>query len=172
MYESNLYESNSYKNWFQAWLLGIATTSWRTYFLNSQEDGEYWRLLNFWGQSYESYDHWPVVLSKMCTAGYPNMPYTNPSSTRLLCDPVTEDPNYQPAPEDRPGGFQWGQVCKKMLNLGRSQVLYLALYLASSKHVIRTWFLTQAGDVNAEGEEDEEDWTSLDWTLVAKLYMF
>jgi len=36
---------------------------------------------------------------------------------------VTEDPNYQPAPEDRPGGFQWGQ----------------------------------AGDVNAEGEEDEED---------------
>ena len=31
-------------------------------------------------------------------------------ATRLLCDPVTEDPSYQPAPEDRPGGFQWGQV--------------------------------------------------------------
>jgi len=46
-----------------------------------------------------------------------------PQFLRLLCDPVTEDPNYQPAPEDRPGGFQWGQ----------------------------------AGDVNAEGEEDEED---------------
>ena len=58
------------------------------------------------------------------------MLFTNPSSIRLLCDPVTEDPNYQPAPEDRPGGFQWGQVCKKMLNLGRSQVFYLALYLA------------------------------------------
>ena len=31
-------------------------------------------------------------------------------ANRLLCDPVTEDPSYQPAPEDRPGGFQWGQV--------------------------------------------------------------
>jgi len=33
-----------------------------------------------------------------------------PHFLRLLCDPVTEDPSYQPAPEDRPGGFQWGQA--------------------------------------------------------------
>ena len=29
---------------------------------------------------------------------------------RVLCDPVVEDPAYQPEPQDRPGGFLWGQV--------------------------------------------------------------
>ena len=57
------------------------------------------------------------------------MLFINPSSPRLLCDPVTEDPNYQPAPEDRPGGFQWGQVCQKCQILVDFK-FYLALYLA------------------------------------------
>lgn len=25
-----------------------------------------------------------------------------------MFDPVEEDPNYNPLPEDRPGGFDWG----------------------------------------------------------------
>ena len=57
------------------------------------------------------------------------MLFTNPSSIRLLCDPVTEDPNYQPAPEDRPGGFQWGQVCQKCQILADFK-FFFALYLA------------------------------------------
>lgn len=27
---------------------------------------------------------------------------------KALFDPVEEDPNYNPLPEDRPGGFDWG----------------------------------------------------------------
>jgi len=27
----------------------------------------------------------------------------------MICDPAPEDPTYNPLPEDRPGGFQWGQ---------------------------------------------------------------
>merc|ERR1711936_556287 len=59
---------------------------------------------------------------------FPNQPggwkiLKTPHFLRLLCDPVTEDPSYQPAPEDRPGGFQWGQ----------------------------------AGDGDAEGDEEEEE---------------
>ena len=27
---------------------------------------------------------------------------------RVLCDPAPEDPNYDPLPEERPGGFDWG----------------------------------------------------------------
>jgi len=33
-----------------------------------------------------------------------------PHFLRLLCDPAVEDPLYQPPPEDRPGGFLWGQA--------------------------------------------------------------
>ena len=43
----------------------------------------------------------------------PNQPgrsrvLVTPMFLKLLCDPAPEDPNYQPLPEDRPGGFQWG----------------------------------------------------------------
>ena len=27
---------------------------------------------------------------------------------KVLCDPAPEDPDYAPLPEDRPGGFDWG----------------------------------------------------------------
>ena len=27
---------------------------------------------------------------------------------QMLCDGAPEDPNYNPLPEDRPGGFEWG----------------------------------------------------------------
>lgn len=30
------------------------------------------------------------------------------ASRKALFDPVEEDPNYNPLPEDRPGGFDWG----------------------------------------------------------------
>ena len=47
-----------------------------------------------------------------------------------------------------------------MLNLGRSQVLYLAFSICSATCIFKSLIaslLPQAGDVNAEGEEDEED---------------
>ena len=50
--------------------------------------------------------------------------------TRLLCDPVTEDPSYQPAPEDRPGGFQWGQVVSTFLPFF-AMLLYLFVSMFS-----------------------------------------
>ena len=31
-----------------------------------------------------------------------------PMALRLLCDPAPEDPDYNPPPEERPGGFDWG----------------------------------------------------------------
>ena len=31
-----------------------------------------------------------------------------PMFLRVLCDPAPEDPNYEPLPEERPGGFDWG----------------------------------------------------------------
>ena len=31
-----------------------------------------------------------------------------PMFLRVLCDPAPEDPNYDPLPEERPGGFDWG----------------------------------------------------------------
>ena len=61
---------------------------------------------------------------------FPNQPggwkiLRTPQFLKTLCDPVTEvgrsvkentsqicwlqDPNYNPEPEERPGGFQWGQ---------------------------------------------------------------
>ncbi len=30
------------------------------------------------------------------------------ATRKALFDPVEEDPNYNPLPEDRPGGFDWG----------------------------------------------------------------
>ena len=33
-----------------------------------------------------------------------------PQFLRDIFDPVTEDPNYNPLPEERPGGFDWGNV--------------------------------------------------------------
>lgn len=44
---------------------------------------------------------------------FPNQPggwriLKTPLALQMLCDPVTEDPNYNPPPEDRPGGFEWG----------------------------------------------------------------
>eukprot|EP00090_Calanus_glacialis_P026930 TRINITY_DN42344_c0_g1_i1.p1 TRINITY_DN42344_c0_g1~~TRINITY_DN42344_c0_g1_i1.p1 ORF type:complete len:252 (-),score=74.79 TRINITY_DN42344_c0_g1_i1:107-862(-) len=45
---------------------------------------------------------------------FPNQPggwkiLKTPQFLRLICDPAPEDPTYNPLPEDRPGGFQWGQ---------------------------------------------------------------
>lgn len=31
-----------------------------------------------------------------------------PLFLKQLCDPMTDDPAYRPLPEDRPGGFDWG----------------------------------------------------------------
>ena len=87
--------------------------------------------------------------------------------TRLLCDPVTEDPSYQPAPEDRPGGFQWGQVvinfplflpcfCSflywPVLSWGCCQMLVLCSFFALHKI-----FPRQAGDGDADREDEEDE---------------
>jgi len=32
-----------------------------------------------------------------------------PQVLKWLCDAPREDPNYNPLPEDRPGGFAWGE---------------------------------------------------------------
>jgi len=44
---------------------------------------------------------------------FPNQPngakiLKTPMFLRVLCDPAPEDPNYDPLPEERPGGFDWG----------------------------------------------------------------
>ena len=44
------------------------------------------------------------------------------------CVTVETDPNYQPAPEDRPGGFQWGQVCQKCQILADFKFLSCSLF--------------------------------------------
>ena len=33
-----------------------------------------------------------------------------PLVLKAIFDPVTEDPNYNPLPEERPGGFDWGNA--------------------------------------------------------------
>ena len=45
---------------------------------------------------------------------FPNQPggwkiLKTPQCLKVLCDPAPEDPTYNPNPEERPGGFQWGQ---------------------------------------------------------------
>jgi len=45
---------------------------------------------------------------------FPNQPggwkiLVTPQFLKNLCDPAPEDPTYDPQPEERPGGFQWGQ---------------------------------------------------------------
>ena len=45
---------------------------------------------------------------------FPNQPggwkiLQTPQFLRQICDPAPEDPSYNPPPEDRPGGFPWGQ---------------------------------------------------------------
>ena len=82
-------------------------------------------------------------------------------ANRLLCDPVTEDPSYQPAPEDRPGGFQWGQVLLALLvvmsfGIGRWLVLCSFHSLCPLSTVDRI-YVPQAGDGDAEGDEEEEE---------------
>ena len=32
-----------------------------------------------------------------------------PQILKVLCDEAPEDPNYAPPPEERPGGYDWGQ---------------------------------------------------------------
>ncbi|TRY78640.1 hypothetical protein TCAL_11600 [Tigriopus californicus] len=44
---------------------------------------------------------------------FPNQPHgkrllVTPAVLKMIFDPVTEDPFYNPPPEDRPGGFNWG----------------------------------------------------------------
>jgi Derlin-2/3 len=44
---------------------------------------------------------------------FPNQPngtkiLRTPMMLKVLCDPAQEDPNYDPLPEERPGGFDWG----------------------------------------------------------------
>ena len=45
---------------------------------------------------------------------FPNQPggwkmLKTPHFLQVLCDPAPEDVNYRAEPEERPGGFQWGQ---------------------------------------------------------------
>ena len=36
---------------------------------------------------------------------------------KSICDPAeTEDPDYNPAPEERPGGFNWGGAAQEQEN--------------------------------------------------------
>jgi len=35
---------------------------------------------------------------------------------KRLCDSPPEDPNYQPLPEERPGGFNWGEAGRRLAN--------------------------------------------------------
>ncbi len=44
---------------------------------------------------------------------FPNQPngwriLQTPMALKVLCDPAPEDPSYDPLPEERPGGFDWG----------------------------------------------------------------
>lgn len=44
---------------------------------------------------------------------FPNQPggwrlLQTPQVLKALCDPIPEDPAYNPPPEERPGGFDWG----------------------------------------------------------------
>ncbi len=44
---------------------------------------------------------------------FPNQPggwriLKTPTLLKVLCDPAPEDPTYNPLPEERPGGFDWG----------------------------------------------------------------
>jgi len=44
---------------------------------------------------------------------FPNQPggfkvLKTPGFLKAIFDPVDDDPNYNPPPEDRPGGFDWG----------------------------------------------------------------
>ena len=44
---------------------------------------------------------------------FPNQPggfkiLKTPQILKVLCDEAPDDPNYAPAPEDRPGGYDWG----------------------------------------------------------------
>lgn len=46
---------------------------------------------------------------------YPNQPggsklLKTPMILKMLCDPMPEDPTYEPMPEERPGGFDWGNA--------------------------------------------------------------
>merc|ERR1712004_785020 len=56
---------------------------------------------------------------------FPNQPggfkiLKTPQILKTLCDPTPEDPSYNPEPEERPGGFQWGQNQEnENLNEGR-----------------------------------------------------
>ena len=45
---------------------------------------------------------------------FPNQPggwqiIKTPQILKVLCDEAPEDPNYAPPPEERPGGYDWGQ---------------------------------------------------------------
>ena len=56
----------------------------------------------------------PQVRTVLAVTGSGDSPYSGIGldlvPPRVLCDPVVEDPAYQPEPQDRPGGFLWGQV--------------------------------------------------------------
>ena len=72
---------------------------------------------------------------------------------------MTEDPSYQPAPEDRPGGFQWGQVgmtfavLLALLTMNHDEFWHWQMLVLCSFHTC----VHQAGDGDAEGEEEEEE---------------
>ena len=74
-----------------AWLLDTAITSSRTFFLTSPADLSFSRRRKFWRRFVTQHQRWLDV--KRIIA-------------KILC---FQDPSYNPQPEERPGGFQWGQ---------------------------------------------------------------
>jgi len=40
---------------------------------------------------------------------------------KYLFDPVPDDPNYNPLPDERPGGFEWGQGQRVANDDGREE---------------------------------------------------
>lgn len=40
---------------------------------------------------------------------------------KYLFDPVPDDPNYNPLPDERPGGFEWGQGQRVAREDGREE---------------------------------------------------
>ena len=60
---------------------------------------------------------------------FPNQPggfkiLKTPQILKVLCDEAPEDPNYAPPPEERPGGYNWGNNIDNENNGDNNNVLH------------------------------------------------